>query len=480
MAWRSLSVARRAERMRELAVRAFTYVDSDSRLRRALTTQHRPPRRLSVAPGMQVMFWNQQRAKLNKGPTRRIREARGWHGPAVAVAADGPNCWWVKFRGTLYRIPVEMLRDPTSEEMCSFGLVVDELNATQRDLEQVDRGCFRHEDLRRQEPPGASEFPPPEPDGPDVPEWKRAAKRAATADPDAERPFRNPEGHAQAEAESVVFGNSPPRVDWPQVDQPVASSVPAEDIVESSSRASRLDGHRVRFQPYEGANLPARPNESAHALDRAVLAAGVDNLDEMECAAVWREELLQGWHERGASMSDAPMAETHLDDIRCCAAFCSADLADSALPPAPRHTFEGVDYISTSATWCTRRTKRHRARANSSGDRWPNPRILRARHADRVQRARPVEGHEEHRPGRTGAAGASPCGSVALRRQERGLASRRTVARSAGKGPADRGRLQRPGSGHDQCAADGCPDRRRHGRQDARHDCRGQAVEDRE
>ena len=190
---------RRAERMRELAIRAFTYVDSDSRLRRALTTQHRPPRRLSVAPGMQVMFWNQQRAKLNKGPTRRIREARGWHGPAVAVAADGPICWWVKFRGTFYRIPVETLRDPTSEEMCSLrnsaSCWTSELNATQRDLEQVDRGCFRREDLRRQEPPGASEFPPPdrrrppEPGGLDVPELERAAKRAATADPDAERPL---------------------------------------------------------------------------------------------------------------------------------------------------------------------------------------------------------------------------------------------------------------------------------------------------
>ena len=216
---------RRAERMRELAIRAFTYVDSDSRLRRALATQHRPPRRLSVAPGMQVMFWNQQRAKLNKGPTRRIREARGWHGPAVAVAADGPNCWWVKFRSTLYRIPVEMLRDPTGEEMCSFGLVLDELNATQRDLEQVGRGCFRHEGLRRQEPPGASEFPQPEPGGLDMPELERAAKRAATAGPDADRPSRDPEDLARGEAEAVVFGNAPPRVDQPQVSQPVHSEL---------------------------------------------------------------------------------------------------------------------------------------------------------------------------------------------------------------------------------------------------------------
>ena len=80
-----------------------------------------------------------------------------------------------------------MLREPTGEERCSFGLVLDGLNATQRDLEQVDSGCFRHEDFRRQEPPGASESPPPEPGGLDVPELERAAKRAATAGPDAER-----------------------------------------------------------------------------------------------------------------------------------------------------------------------------------------------------------------------------------------------------------------------------------------------------
>ncbi len=45
--------------------------------------------------------------------------ARGWHGPGVVIAADGPNSCRVKSAHLLQRIPVKFLPRATSEELMS-------------------------------------------------------------------------------------------------------------------------------------------------------------------------------------------------------------------------------------------------------------------------------------------------------------------------------------------------------------------------
>ena len=50
----------------------------------------------------------------------RVTDIRGWHGPAICVAPGGPTSWWLKHRGRLFRVPLELMRDATTEEIVAL------------------------------------------------------------------------------------------------------------------------------------------------------------------------------------------------------------------------------------------------------------------------------------------------------------------------------------------------------------------------
>ena len=132
--------------MRDAAVRAFMFLDSDTRIRRCLLAQGRPLHLQHLVPGSQVMFWNVSSGGLPSAKvTRRVRDPRGWQGPATCVAPDGPTSWWSKHRGRLHRVPLEMIRDATSEEVVALQFVLDDLKTS---YESLSKASARYDDHR--------------------------------------------------------------------------------------------------------------------------------------------------------------------------------------------------------------------------------------------------------------------------------------------------------------------------------------------
>ena len=116
-------VARQAE-MRAAAKRALLHQDAQQKLKRALTRKPGGQVR-EFLPGEKVYFWT---PRARKG---RYRPDHGeWRGPALVIVKEGPERYFVSWRGRCLLLAAANMRGATVEENAAVGL--EEL----RDFEQ--------------------------------------------------------------------------------------------------------------------------------------------------------------------------------------------------------------------------------------------------------------------------------------------------------------------------------------------------------
>ena len=90
--------------VRERARRAFTIVDNNQAMRRALVQRTRPSRQ-TYDKGQWVMLWKQ-----------RGEHQGQWIGPAQVIIQEGPQVVWATMASKLYRIAPEHLRPVSTQE----------------------------------------------------------------------------------------------------------------------------------------------------------------------------------------------------------------------------------------------------------------------------------------------------------------------------------------------------------------------------
>jgi len=136
---------KRAEELRQAAVRAWAAMDNRSRLLKSLRARHRTLQ--TFVEGQLVFVWRQT----------RVGQGR-WHGPGVVVLPTVGGAW-VNMRGSLWRVSNEQLRSATSEESAGTELVNRYLASMKEDLRKK-RGARRYVDVRSEGPPRFPGDPP--------------------------------------------------------------------------------------------------------------------------------------------------------------------------------------------------------------------------------------------------------------------------------------------------------------------------------
>ena len=119
------------ERIRQEAATAFHWLDAHERIRMALHNRSRPPhlRAEALVPGTVVYFFKQP------GQYRRMQDfATAYQGPAVVACADGPTKLWVRYKGSVVRVPIENVRLATPEEEMSTSYILDAMKTLEEEL----------------------------------------------------------------------------------------------------------------------------------------------------------------------------------------------------------------------------------------------------------------------------------------------------------------------------------------------------------
>ena len=101
--------------IREAARMAWVRMDNSSKLRKAMVARVRPVRGLWL-PGLQVYFWKRAGRSKTQGLRGRARqEPERWIGPAIVLSQEGQRAVWLSYRGLLYKVSPEHVREATAE-----------------------------------------------------------------------------------------------------------------------------------------------------------------------------------------------------------------------------------------------------------------------------------------------------------------------------------------------------------------------------
>lgn len=198
--------------IRERARRAFTIVDNNQAMRRAIVQRTRPMRQ-TYEKGQWVMMWRQ-----------RGEQQGQWIGPAQVIVQEGTQVVWITMSSKLYRIAPEHLRPVSLQEQASIK--EDQMTNNPRNLGQ---GVTQFSDWTE------TVNTPIEPQIPiGVPVNNNTEANGGIGSEDEGHPNQNPsveENQSQPDQEpSVISGNTP--VDIPENSDtidPSAIPIPSSD-----------------------------------------------------------------------------------------------------------------------------------------------------------------------------------------------------------------------------------------------------------
>ena len=146
---------------RKAAQGAFVFLDSSSRIRKAILSGPRADRQFRA--GEMVYFWRRD-ADVQAFRVEHVHAH--WHGPAIVVGHHRAKIW-VSFRGHLWLCSPEQVRLASAEESASQTLPVSELLETARNISdpnfryQASTECPEPETSARQVVSADVDMPPP-------------------------------------------------------------------------------------------------------------------------------------------------------------------------------------------------------------------------------------------------------------------------------------------------------------------------------
>ena len=108
--------------MRKAAIEAYQFLDSSTRVRKAILSGPRSTQRFF--PGDMIYFW---RRDADAQAFRLEHRHAHWHGPAVVLGHHRSKVW-VSFRGHLWLCSPEQIRPASQEELAAQNVSVSELN----------------------------------------------------------------------------------------------------------------------------------------------------------------------------------------------------------------------------------------------------------------------------------------------------------------------------------------------------------------
>ena len=140
-------VAKQAE-MRVAAKRSLLHHDAQQKLKNALQRKPRGVDR-TYLPGEKVYFW-----VVGVKPTRYRRDPGVWGGPAIIVAQESPQKYFISWRGRCLLVAATNLRPSTTDEAEDTDKTAAELQEMERvwmqkkEAEEVPRGAEEPEESK--------------------------------------------------------------------------------------------------------------------------------------------------------------------------------------------------------------------------------------------------------------------------------------------------------------------------------------------
>ena len=137
-------VAKQAE-MRVAAKRSLLHHDAQQKLKNALQRKPRGVDR-TYLPGEKVYFW-----VVGVKPTRYRRDPGVWRGPAIIVAQESPQKYFISWRGRCLLVAATNLRPSTTDEAEDTDKTAAELERVwmqKKEAEEVPRGAEEPEESK--------------------------------------------------------------------------------------------------------------------------------------------------------------------------------------------------------------------------------------------------------------------------------------------------------------------------------------------